>query len=373
MNSAILMEYLPDVRLSTRIGAERLGHQRPQVLECTADQPAARAWTSTLPSAVASTGPASTAARAVGGQLAEQRVLAAATDDVHGLILLTAELLGVVDASRVRLGQALEDAAGELGRRSSGPASPPVDAQSARSGSACRPAAADSGAFGVERRHRCVDRRGRLASSVGSSTVCPSRCQVRIDSLQQPHAHHVAQVADPAVDPALVGEVGLPAVVGEHRLVQLDTDQRPGAGRDVRGAAARSSARRPRPTRCRATRPPPPSIGAPAPDRPAATSAAACRSSRPASTSGGNSERGSPSLSISSAFHVAAGDVEQPGGRGVGALGALLAGQPEAEQIGDHAAAPVSASTAARRLLDGQLVQGVERQELQAVAAYSAP
>ena len=35
--------------------------------------------------------------------------------------------------------------------------------------------------------------------------------------LQQPQAHHVAQVADRAVDAGLVGEVGRPAGLGQHR------------------------------------------------------------------------------------------------------------------------------------------------------------
>ena len=46
--------------------------------------PAARAWTSTLPSAVASSGPAITGNRAqIGGELAQQLVAHAAADDVQ--------------------------------------------------------------------------------------------------------------------------------------------------------------------------------------------------------------------------------------------------------------------------------------------------
>ena len=55
-------------------------------------------------------------AGAVGGQLAQQRVLAAAADDVHGVDRLAAEPLGVSDRGRVRLGEALQDAAGEHSR-----------------------------------------------------------------------------------------------------------------------------------------------------------------------------------------------------------------------------------------------------------------
>ena len=51
--------------------------------------PAARPWISTLPTAVASTGPANTApTRTVRRQLAEQRVLASATDNVDGVDLV---------------------------------------------------------------------------------------------------------------------------------------------------------------------------------------------------------------------------------------------------------------------------------------------
>ena len=57
--------------------------------------------------------------------------------------------------------------------------------------------------------------------------------------LQQPQAHHVAQVPDRAVDARFVAEVGGPAGLGEHRLIQLHPDQGPRAAGDVGEVAAR--------------------------------------------------------------------------------------------------------------------------------------
>ena len=50
---------------------------------------------------------------AVGRQLAQQCVLAAAPDNVDGVDLLTAKPLGIIDRGRVRLGETLQDAARE--------------------------------------------------------------------------------------------------------------------------------------------------------------------------------------------------------------------------------------------------------------------
>src|ERR1035441_4318451 len=52
--------------------------------------------------------------------------------------------------------------------------------------------------------------------------------------LQDPEAHDVAQVADRVIDPALVSEVGTAARLGENRLLQLETDQRPRSRGDER-------------------------------------------------------------------------------------------------------------------------------------------
>ena len=95
-------------------------------------------------------------------------------------------------------------------------------------------------------------RRGEQRGQVGAAARgCPGAQRL----LQQPQAHDVAQVADGAVDADLVGEVGRPARLGQHRRVQLDPDQRPGAAGDVGEPVRRRRARRPRPRRCRASRP----------------------------------------------------------------------------------------------------------------------
>ena len=48
--------------------------------------------------------------RTVGRQLAQQCVLAAATDNVDGVDLLTAQALRIIDRGRVRLGETFQDA-----------------------------------------------------------------------------------------------------------------------------------------------------------------------------------------------------------------------------------------------------------------------
>ena len=50
----------------------------------------------------------------------------------------------------------------------------------------------------------------------------------------------------------------------------------------------------------------------------------------------GTGSAAGPALSIKVAFQAPSGDVEQPGGGGVGALCDLLAGKPESQQIREH-------------------------------------
>ena len=90
-----------------------------------------------------------------------------------------------------------------------------------------------AGVVGVEDRHRRTHLRGRL-EQFRQVDRSPGALPGAHRLTEQPQAHHVLQVADPAVDAALVGEVGRPALLGQHRRIQLDADQGPGAGGDVR-------------------------------------------------------------------------------------------------------------------------------------------
>ena len=92
---------------------------------------------------------------------------------------------------------------------------------------------------------------------------------------------------------------------------------------------------------------------------------AACRSSCRARPAVASSAPARPSRSSSSVSHSPVAHVEQPGRGGVRPLGAGLAGQPVGEQVGDQQQ-PVGLARAGG--LGHQLVDGVERQELQAVA-----
>ncbi len=120
-------------------------------------------------------------AGAVRDRLAQQPVLRAPADQVHGADALSREPLSGVQGARVRLRQALHDGAHEDRRR---PGAPPGRARrtTARSGPACRRAAGNEG---PARRTRA---RGRLtsaaaASSAVSSRGVPRRSQVRSVSL----------------------------------------------------------------------------------------------------------------------------------------------------------------------------------------------
>ena len=114
-----------------------------------------------------------------------------------------------------------------------------------------------AGVVGVERSPTGVAIAAAASSSSRQVDRVPGPLPGAHRLTQQPQPHHVLQIADPAVDPALVGEVGRPALLGQHRCVQLHADQRPGAGGDVGRVIGRPSARRPPPTPCRASRRPP--------------------------------------------------------------------------------------------------------------------
>ena len=121
------------VSVTVRRSCARSAHRSP------VSTPWVRAWTSRLPSAVASTGPAMTGAGGVGDELAEQLVLRSAADDVDDVDPLPGEPL-CVDRLGERDGEAVQDAPDDLGR---GPrrALPRFPAGLRRSATACRPAA----------------------------------------------------------------------------------------------------------------------------------------------------------------------------------------------------------------------------------------
>ena len=112
------------------------------------------------------------------------------------------------------------------------------------------------GAFRPRARYHAAMRLGmspgvwKVASSVsntslggGHAAAC-SRSSTKIDAgaaalpvsdrfAQQPEPHDVAQEADSSVGADFVGEVGRPGRLGQHRSVQFDADESPGATRDV--------------------------------------------------------------------------------------------------------------------------------------------
>ena len=278
---------------------------------------AARAWTSTLPSAVASTGPATTGrpgASAV--SLAEQRVLRAAADEVHDV----ARRGRTAAAARPRRRD--RPARGCRGCSAPRPTATVGRRRRARRTSAAiragmSPGGRNRGSSHVEDRHRPADAAAAGAQQSPARSVSP---QVAQRLAEQPQAHHVAAGSGrvPSTPPSLV-KFGGPAssvstgassstptsaqvpqemyadVVGRHRA------RRP-PRRPCRANRRRPRARRRR--RARRTR------AAAAPTSVAGVDAAAGRAA-------GRGRAGS----ASSASHSPVRHVEQPGGGGVGALG----------------------------------------------------
>ena len=182
---------------------------------------------------------------------------------------------------------------------------------------------------------------------------------------QQPQPHHVAQVADRAVHAALVGEVRLPAVLGEHRRVELHADQAPGAAGDV--AEPVRPAGTPTTADAGVVRP----DGG---DRQRVVHAdlradlGGERGQHLARRDDLGQQPGRQAERLDQRRRPAAGaGVEQAGGGGVGLLGDLTAGEPVAEQVRHQQRPPT-----VEHGLGGELVERVERQELQPGGARRA-
>ena len=241
---------------AARIGAARgsasPGFEAPRATRSTS--PPARACTSTLPSAVASTGPASTRQPgAVGRALAEQLVQRAAADDVDRAHVDAADASGLVRGVGERLRERSDDAARVLG---SGARSrhAVLASTTRRCGRACRPAEGSEG--------RSTSKTGPSPSpllpnrsSVGRSMRCPARSHVRTASLSTQSPMTLCRSRTlPSTPPSFVKFASRAASVSD-RASSLDADQPPRAARDVgRGIAAASAPRRP-PRPCRASRP----------------------------------------------------------------------------------------------------------------------
>jgi hypothetical protein len=177
---------------------------------------------------------------------------------------------------------------------------------------------------------------------------------------QQPQAHDVAQVSDRAVHTAFVGEVRRPALLGEHGCLQFDTDEAPGAAGDVAevracggdtddGGGGVVRAHRGHQQLLVDSQVFPRGRG----DR---------RQNVPGFDDVGQQFGGQTQCLDQLRRPPAGAGVEQAGGGGVGGLGGFPAGEPVTEQVRDQQR-PVASEVG----LGGQLVEGVEGQELQPV------
>ena len=239
-------------------------------------------------------------------------------------------------AVRERRGQAVDDAAHQ--RRRGRPA--PRTSCSAHQAAIRRRHVArrqEPRVLHVEHRHR-RGHRGGLGQQRRRGRRLPVRSQPRRVSRAATVPITLVRKRIRAVDAALVGEVGRAGLLGEHRRVELDADQPPGAAGDVRRVVARSSGRRPPPRRCRASRP--------RDGRPGAPSCSAdvgqhrADHGRPGPRAAANSPAGRPSRSISSAVPLPVRTSSSPVVEALVRSVTGPAGQPVAEQVG-HQQQPV--------------------------------
>ena len=192
---------------------------------------------------------------------------------------------------------------------------------SRRSGPACRRAGRNRGSCTSNDHLRARRTPPPASSSVDRSSVTPRPQRLR----EQPGAHHVGEEPDPAVDAALVGEVGGAGLVGEHRTVELDADQPPGAAGDVRrvGVGHRHADHRRR--------------GVVRADRDHRRARRDSPTTVPGVDQLGQLARArAPTSGQQLGVPLAGVHVEQPGGRGVGALAHGPAGEPVRHQVRDE-------------------------------------
>ena len=191
--------------------------------------PAARAWTSTLPSAVASTAPTTTS-RPVTSAVSRHSSSLRTPPPIAWthVIVAPGDGLEPLEHEAVLAGERDEDRARGLA----------AVARLALAGCARRPrrsAPACRRARGTRRRRgRTAGRRPGAASAsrwtLGERQVPGARAL-----LLEPQAHDVLQQPRRAVDAALVRQVRRARGVGQHGLGQLDAEQAPGAAGQDRG------------------------------------------------------------------------------------------------------------------------------------------
>ena len=261
MNSAMRTAVRPRPARRARrlVAAQRLaspGRARAGTSRPPETSPCARAWTRMLPSAVASTGPATTGSAAgVGGQLAQQRVPRAAADEVDDLDRpRPVSRAASRDRPRVRGGEAVEDAAHE---RRAGPAGParPVASHASAIRAGMSPGREERRVVRVDDRAAGRQRRGRLEQRARGRSGVPARSHVRSDSWSshRPMTLRRYRVV-PSTPPSFV-KFAAAARLAEDRLVAArrpTSDQVP--HEMYANALARRPGRRRPPRRCRASR-----------------------------------------------------------------------------------------------------------------------
>ena len=194
--------------------------------------PAARPWTSTLPRAVASTGPATTGRPVRSARAWQRRAFWLPPPTTWTCRTVRPDSVAAVASASAyaaaRLSTMERTRRGGVGRR----------------GDVVLGAPRGDAAGHVARRHeaRVLDvEDGDRSGDVGggreqrAEVVATPRPQ---GLAEQPGAHHVGEEADGAVDAALVGEVGRARRLGEHGRVELEADEAPGPERDVRRVVA---------------------------------------------------------------------------------------------------------------------------------------
>ena len=197
-------------------------------------KPWARACTSTLPIAVASTGPASTGRPVASAVSWQSSVFCDCRRPRCGRPTRRRPLSSraVSHRARERLGEALEDAAHELGPGTRAPARPCAANQAAmRAGMS--PGARNRGSSASNTRHGARDGRRLRQQRRRGRCVSPSRSHSRTDSLSSHSPMTLCRKRTrPSTPPSLV-KFASAARLGEHRALELDADEPPGSARDV--------------------------------------------------------------------------------------------------------------------------------------------